>query len=99
MSTTPAPERRTAWRAVVAVRVPPTDGDDLPTSARRRLQNADGVSTASVESIRGITPGMPATKVTVEVRVEAPTALTDDDVASRLTAAPGAECIADVQPA
>lgn len=99
MSTTPAPDRRTDWRAVVAVRVPPTDGDDLATSASRRLQNVDGVASAAVETIRALEPGMPATTVTVEVRVEAPTALTDDDVARSLSDAPGAEDVADVRPA
>jgi hypothetical protein len=99
MSTTPAPDRRTEWRAVVAVRIPPTDGDDLVTSASRRLQDVDGVASTAVETLRALEPGMPATTVTVEVRVEAPTALTDEAVAGHLTDAPGAEDVAEVRPA
>ena len=99
MHTHTAPDHRTEWRAVVDVRVPPTDGDDLVTSARRRLADVDDVQRVAVEDLQGIEPGMPATTVTLAVRVEAGAALTDESVASRLGDAPGAEAVATVRPA
>lgn len=99
MQATPTADRRTVWRAVVAVRVPPTDGDDLATSARRRLEREDDVRTAAVEGLRGVEPAMSATVVTVEVRVEATTAVDGDGLTERLTDAPGAQRVDDVQPA
>jgi hypothetical protein len=47
----------------------------------------------------GVDPTMSATVVTVDVRVEATVRLDDEAVADRLTAAPGAERVDDVQPA
>jgi hypothetical protein len=99
MTPTRSLDRRTVWRAVVAVRVPPTDGDDLATSACRRLERENGVAEAALEGLMGVDPTMSATVVTVDVRVEATVRLDDEAVADRLTAAPGAERVDDVQPA
>ncbi len=97
-ATTPT-DTRTVWRAVVAVRVPPTDGEDLATSASQRLEREDDVRSAAVEGLCDLEPAMSATVVTVEVRVEATVALDGEALADRLTAAPGAERVDDVQPA
>jgi len=100
MQATHSTDPRTVWRAVVAVRVPPTDGDDLATSASRRLEREDDVAAAIVEALRGVEPAMAATVVTVEVRVEASAALEDDTaVADCLTAAPGTQRVETVEPA
>jgi hypothetical protein len=96
MQAPPTTDTRTAWRAVVAVRVPPTDGDDLATSASRRLERGDQIATAVVEGLRGVEPAMSATVVTVEVRVEVSGALDGDAVAGNLAAAPGAQRVDDV---
>ena len=99
MSTTSSTDSRSEWRATVSVRIPPSDGDDLATSAGRRLQRDDDVADATVEGLRDLDPAMPATVVTVDVRVEAARTLDEQAVASRLTAAPGAECVETVRPA
>ena len=96
MQATPTTDTRTVWRAVVAVRVPPTDGDDLATSASRRLERGEQVATAAVEGLRGVEPAMAATVVTVEVRVEATGALDGDAVADSLSAAPGTQRVDEV---
>ena len=99
MHATPTTDARTAWRAVVAVRVPPTDGEDLATSASQRLERDDDVRRAAVEGLCGLEPAMSATVVTVEVRVEARVALDHEGLTQRLTAAPGAQRVEEVQPA
>jgi NMD protein affecting ribosome stability and mRNA decay len=99
MSTTSSPDSRSEWRATVSVRIPPSDGDDLATSAGRRLQRDDDVADATVEHLRGLDPAMPATVVTVDVRLEAARTLDERAVANRLTAAPGDERVETVRPA
>ncbi|MEF8776036.1 MAG: hypothetical protein V5A43_05995 [Haloarculaceae archaeon] len=98
MQATQSTDPRTAWRAVVAVRVPPTDGDDLATSASRRLEHEDDVADAIVKALRGVEPAMAATVVTVEVRVEATAALDDAGLADCLTDAPGTQRVEEVEP-
>lgn len=99
MATTQQSERSAAWRAVVAVRVPPTDGEDLQTSAGHRVQRAERVNSTTVDGVKGIEPTMSATVVTVAVRVETREAVGAERLSSELAKAPGAQRVESVEPA
>lgn len=91
MPAPPAAERGTDWTAVVAVRVPRDSGDDLATSARRRLAAGADVETVDVRELRAIEPGLAATIARLEVRVCVSCPLDGPALAQRLAAAPGVE--------
>lgn len=99
MTTTRHPDPAAEFQAVVAVRVPQRDGDDLTTSASRRLEAGPDIEAVDVREMRGLEPMLSATVVTVAVEVRASATPDDETVAACLDAAPGTEQVETVQPA
>ena len=75
------------FRAEVAVRVPRNGDGGLVDEATRRLKTSD-VEQLTVTALCGVQPGLSATVVTVETRIETPTA-ESTQVAEALLNAPG----------
>lgn len=86
----------TTFQAVVTVRVPQRDGDDLTTSASRRLEAPSDVEGVDVVEMRDLDPTLSATVVTLAVEVRAPT-LDRATVEQRLDNAPGTEGVEQLQ--
>lgn len=99
MTATRHPDPATEFQAVVAVRVPQADGDDLTTSASRRLEAGPEIETVDVVEMRGLDPTLSATVVTLAVEVRASATPDDETVAACLDAAPGTEQVEEVRPA
>jgi len=85
------------WRIRIAVRVPRDDGSELLADATRRVEAAEGVDSAEVVELYGVDPGLSATTVRLEMRVE--TELEASALERRLADVPGAETVASVEPA
>jgi hypothetical protein len=96
MTTTRQPDLAAEFQAVVAVRVPQRDGDDLTTSASRRLEAGPDIEAVDVLEMRGLDPTLSATVVTLAVEVRAPT-LDQATVEQRLNEAPGTEQVEQLQ--
>lgn len=64
--------------AVVTVRIPDGTDGDLTTEATRRLIRADGVRSATIDSVRALSPGLSATALTARVTVELTCAAEED---------------------
>jgi hypothetical protein len=90
---------RSTTTAVLDVRIPAESDVDLPTAAKRRLTNVDGVQTATVDGLDGIEPRLSAIVATVTVTIEATTPV--ETLRERLSAevaVEGIDRLAQTQP-
>ena len=83
------------FRVRTAVRVPRNDGSDLLADATRRVETTEGVDSAEVVELHGVDPGLSATTVRLEIRVD--TKLEAAVLERRLADAPGVETVGNVE--
>lgn len=97
MSTRPATDPTTDWRATVAVRVPRNGDGTLAECASRRLAAREGIDSADVVAVQAVEPALAATVVRLAVRLTVGACLDAAAVEARIADAPGVQRVDELR--